>query len=149
MNNINLEIKNRESKKKNQLANGVGGSEQDLFRVIINKSSNVALESVVAKVGDGFDAGTITKSDIANYIFSNLEKFFTDNDTKAMRNLHFDDKKVLSVMLRGAEDSNALPEEIRKALREHYGIVDKERKRNSKTQSDLSTDKVVDKSTST
>jgi hypothetical protein len=101
------------------------------------------LESVVDRVADGFSAGAVTKSDVANYIFQNIQKFFLDSDLKNLRSQHFDDKKVLGTILRGESD---LPEDLKKAIRMHYGITDKDKKKNPKIAEDLSTGMSVDKS---
>lgn len=100
-----------------------------MFRVVISKESNEALESAVSRCAEGFDAGTFTKSDIANYIFQNVSKFFSDADVKNLRAAHFDEKKMLGSILRTDAD---LPEELRKAIRAHYGVDEKEKKKSSK-----------------
>lgn len=104
-------------------------SQGEVFRVVISKESNEALESAVSRCAEGFDAGEFTKSDIANYIFQNLNKFFSEADVKNLRVAHFDEKKMLGSILRTDAD---LPEELRKAIRAHYGVDDKEKKKSSK-----------------
>lgn len=104
-------------------------SQGEVFRVVISKESNEALESAVSRCAEGFDAGTFTKSDIANYIFQNVSKFFSDADVKNLRAAHFDEKKMLGSILRTDAD---LPEELRKAIRAHYGVDEKEKKKSSK-----------------
>lgn len=104
-------------------------SQGEVFRVVISKESNEALESAVSRCAEGFDAGEFTKSDIANYIFQNLSKFFSEADVKNLRVAHFDEKKMLGSILRTDAD---LPEELRKAIRAHYGVDDKEKKKSSK-----------------
>ncbi len=103
----------------------------EVFRVVISKESNDSLEVALSRCSDGFDSGTITKSDVANYVFQNLAKFFSDSDVKALRATHFDEKKVLGSILRNDDD---LPEELRKAIRAHFGIAthERDRKRPSK-----------------
>lgn len=113
----------------------------EVFRVVISKESNESLESALARCTDGFDTGSITKSDIANYVFQNLAKFFSDSDIKALRAVHFDEKKVLGSFLRNDAD---LPEELRKAIRLHYGISEKEKKKSSRTTVEISTEIDVD-----
>ena len=115
----------------------VGSSSQgEVFRVVISKESNEALESAVSRCAEGFDAGEFTKSDIANYIFQNVSKFFSETDVKNLRAAHFDEKKMLGSILRTDAD---LPEELRKAIRAHYGVDDKEKKKSSKKTDSLST----------
>ena len=125
---------------KNESANS---DSSGTFRVVIAKEANEALEELVTKVGVGFDAGTITKSDVANFVFQNLAKYLTGTDTKALRSLHFDDKKVLSNILRHEDE---LPEELKKAIRLHFGVNEKEKKKSTANALDLSTDPSVDKS---
>ena len=97
--------------------------------------SVTTLEAVVEKINSGFDGGLVTRSDIANYLFARLEQLVSDADIKAIRGLHFDEKKVLTSILRGQND---LPEEIKKALRAHCGIFEKEKKKISKQQAEIS-----------
>jgi hypothetical protein len=94
-------------------------SSGEVHRVVISKESNEALESVLKRCQEGFDAGTITKSDVANYYFKSLNKSISEADIKNLKATHFDEKKVLSSILR---DENDLPEELRKAIRSHYGV---------------------------
>ncbi|MGE3757575.1 MAG: hypothetical protein AB7H97_07460 [Pseudobdellovibrionaceae bacterium] len=103
----------------------------DVFRVVISKESNDSLEAVLGRCSEGFDSGTITKSDVANFVFQNLVKFFSDSDIKTHRAAHFDEKKVLGSILRNDDD---LPEDLRKAIRAHFGIAthERDRKRSSK-----------------
>ncbi|MBL7556427.1 MAG: hypothetical protein JNM24_11450 [Bdellovibrionaceae bacterium] len=103
----------------------------EVFRVVISKESNDSLEVALSRCSNGFDSGTITKSDVANYVFQNLAKFFSDSDVKSLRATHFDEKKVLGSILRNDDD---LPEELRKAIRAHFGIAahERDRKRSSK-----------------
>jgi|GEM_PF-2277414 len=116
---------------------GAPGSEeiQEQFRVVIIKEANDCLAEAATKVNRGFETGAVTRSDIANYVFTNLAKHFNETDVKALRALHFDDKKVLGSFLKSDE---ALPEEIRRALREHYGISEKEKKRTLRAAPELS-----------
>lgn len=120
-----------------------GSSQGEVFRVVISKESNEALESALGRCNGDFDSGAITKSDIANYIFQNMSKVFSETDVKNLRAVHFDEKKVLGSILRTNTD---LPEELRKAIRAHYGIPDKEKKRTSRAAVELSTEKAVDNS---
>lgn len=101
----------------------------EVFRVVISKESNESLEVVLNRCSDGFDSGTITKSDVANYVFQNLVKFFSESDVKALRAKHFDEKKVLGSILRSDDD---LPDEIRRALRLHFGFDDKDKKKSER-----------------
>lgn len=53
----------------------------------------------------------------------------------AIRATHFDEKKVLGSILRNDDD---LPDEIRKALRIHFGFDDKDKKKSSRKSDNFS-----------
>ena len=124
----------------------VGDTNQDQFRVVVSKEANASLEQFLEKVNEGLVAGEISRSDAADYILCNLTKLMSESDVKSLRNLHFDDRKVLAALLKKSSEDKELPEEIRRALREHYGIPDKERKRSARAHNELSTVKAVDNS---
>lgn len=108
---------------------------KEQFRVVITPEANAQLEKSVAKACQGFDGGAVTRTDIANYVFCNLAKLLSDADYKALRALHFDEKKVLSTILKSESE---LPEELRKALREHFGVGEPSKKRALRAMPDLS-----------
>lgn len=118
-------------------SNAPSTNANEVFRVVISKESNDSLEAVLSRCSEGFDSGSITKSDVANYVFQNLTKFFSDSDVKTLRAAHFDEKKVLGSILRNDDD---LPEDLRKAIRAHYGISEKEKKRSSRSTAEISTE---------
>lgn len=107
----------------------------EVYRVVISKESNDSLEVALSRCSDGFDSGAITKSDVANYVFQNLAKFFSDSDVKALRAAHFDEKKVLGSLLRNEDE---LPDDLRKAIRAHFGVAATERDRKRATKPSLS-----------
>lgn len=111
-------------------SNAPSANANEVFRVVISKESNDSLEAVLSRCSEGFDSGSITKSDVANYVFQNLTKLFSDSDVKALRAAHFDEKKVLGSILRNDDD---LPEDLRKAIRAHFGIASSERDRKRST----------------
>lgn len=139
MNLINSKDNNNREIKSSKTVN----ENQEQYRIVITKEANECLEVIAAKVNKGFEAGAVNRSDVAIYVFQNLSKLLNESDIKAMRSLHFDEKKVLGSILKSDED---LPEEIRRVLREHYGVTDKEKKRPVRSTQELSTDRNVDNS---
>jgi hypothetical protein len=114
---------------------------QEQYRVVISKEANWALEEVTRKVNLEFNAGLVTKSDVANYFLADFKKLISDSDVRAIRSLHFDEKKVLNSILKKEDE---LPEEIKRAIRDHYGLVESPKKRGPKAAPDLSTRPPVD-----
>lgn len=133
-----MKDKNKDSVSKDS---SIASENRDQFRVVVGPDANKNLEDLVLKVNLGFDGGSVTKSDVAAYIFQNLNKLISESDIKNIRSIHFDEKKVLGSLLRGEHD---LPEELRKAIRAHFGLNEKEKKRVARGASDLSTEKDVD-----
>jgi len=119
-------------------------SEEDQYRVVIHKESNDYLEELVRRTNDGFDGGEVTKSDVVNHLIANHAKSFSESDIKSLRQMHFDEKKVLRALLKKAGDDGDLPSEIKRVLREHLGISEASKRRLSKAHTELSTEKVVD-----
>lgn len=116
---------------------------QEQHRVVISREANEQLEKVVAQLCEGLDVNAISRSDLANYVFLNISKLLSLADFKALRAIHFDERKVLSSILKSAEE---LPEEIRKAIREHYGLVESAKKKSTRMATELSTEPSVDNS---
>lgn len=137
--NTNTEIESKSQKKRKS-------SEEEQYRVVISKEANEALEELTRKTNNGFLGGEVTKSDVANLIFLNSLKSFSENDVKTLRNLHFDEHKMLKALLRGANKESDLPDEIRKALREHYGLNEQSKRRSHRAPLEISTEKNVDNS---
>lgn len=130
-------------KNKNAALEAIPGTSEsrDQYRVVIGPDANKSLEEMVWKVNLGFDGGSVTKSDVANYIFLNLSKLISESDIRNIKSIHFDEKKVLGSLLRGEHD---LPEDLRKAIRAHFGLNEKEKKKAVRGASDLSTEGNVD-----
>lgn len=114
---------------------------KEQFRVVINREANEALEAFVTQVNAGGETTKITKSDLANYVFSHLEALLDGNAVTEIRAIYFDAKKALEGILKGATDGNDLPENFREALLKHCGIKATTRERRPKK---LSTSDAVD-----
>ena len=89
------------------------------FRVVIGKEANDRLEEVVKKVMEEGNLVNVTKCDLAEYVFLNLDRLLNDNDIKKIRSLHFDSMKALRQMSRKAKKKE-LSSETKMLLREYY-----------------------------
>ena len=89
------------------------------FRVVISKEANEKLEMEVEKILKECDSVKLSKSDLAEYVFLNLQKLLSDADMKKIINLHFDDSKVIKKIAKEIEGKQ-LDLETRKVLREYY-----------------------------
>ncbi len=125
---LNLKEKNKnQDKDKNEEQSKSGDSTQ--FRVVITKEANGELEKYLKKAGEGKEPIDLTKSDLANYVFCNLSKFLTEADLKTLRSLHFDERRVLQSLLKQSNEDGELPPELKRVIREFYGIGEKEKRR--------------------
>jgi len=120
-----------------------GARNQDQHRIVIAKEANHSIDQLVKNINSGFDAGAVSKSDVANYLLMNLSRLIVESDIRAIRAQHFDAKKVLATFLKSSEE---LPEEIQRVLKASCGILDTTKKRSTKGADDLSTFPSVDNS---
>lgn len=128
MKNENVEKKNEKSKTE------MGTGTQ--CRVVITKEANQELENLVEKIKEGNETVEITKSDAANYVFGNLNKILSEADIKALKNIYFDERKVLQNLLKQSQDGAELPLEIKKMVRDLYGLGEQSKRRNPKNSSE-------------
>lgn len=125
--------KNKEQKNTKDKTNN---TEAVQHRVVINKEANEELEKFVTKTCEGNDSIQLNKSDVANYVFLNLNKMLGESDIKALRNLHFDEKRVLQMLLKQFNEGTELPNEIKRMVRDYCGVTDKDKKRTTKNTPD-------------
>jgi hypothetical protein len=111
------------TKKEKDLRN-TKSENQEQYRVVINKEASECLEKMLAKVTEGFDAGSVNKSDVANWLIQNAASAFGDSDVKAIQKLHFDERKILGAILKDSKSENKIPESVKKAIREHFGLTE-------------------------
>jgi hypothetical protein len=131
MENKILELEKKDSEEKKTKLKSKRDREQDQYRVVINRDAQIGLEGAVRRVGENYEGGIIDRSGVANYVFMNLARLISETDIKAMRHLYFNETMVLNTLTRKALKDGNLPEDLKRALREHYGIIDRERKGSS------------------
>ena len=105
---------------------------KEQFRVVINREANEAIEAFLEKFSKDGDASKVTKSDLANYIFTSIESLISDTQIAEIRALYFDPKKALEGILKGAGSGEDLPEDLREALLKHCGIKPATKEKRSK-----------------
>ena len=128
MNDGNVGKKNENTKKEK--------NEGTQCRVVITKEANQELENLVDKIKEGNETVEITKSDVANYVFGNLNKVLSEADIKQLKNIYFDERKVLQNLLKQSQDGAELPLEIKKMVRDLYGLGEQSKRKNLKNSSE-------------
>jgi hypothetical protein len=137
----NQETEKQKPKTKIKIAKSGEMIEQAQFRVVMNADANAGLDEYVEILNTGFQGGKVTKSDIANYVFARLKGLLSDNDQKVIQNSCFDDKEALRSLAKG---ENELPESVKKAIREAYGLTEVQKKRPTKNFQEAIADKGQD-----
>ena len=120
---MNIVKKNEKDNKKQRKRS------KEQFRVVISKEANDSLEKILKLVNSDFNCGEINKSNVAEWILSNLNGTLEKSDIKKIQELYVDEKRMLQDLLKGSTtDGKDLPMEIRRALKEHYGFGTKTKK---------------------
>ena len=91
---------------------------------------------LVEKANDGFSSGEITKSDIVNFVFSNLKFALSESEIRELRSIHFDATSTLQSLLRSVRRGEELPEGFKNGVRELFNVPGKDRKRALKLESE-------------
>lgn len=124
-----------ESNKERETERKKGKSEnQEQYRIVVSKETSEALEKMLSKSITDFIAGEINKSDIANWIILNAVPTFNENDVKSIQKLHFDERKILGALLKDSKKENKIPEILRKAIRDFYGVSETPKRKSNNLQ---------------
>jgi len=135
-------MENSDTEMGKKLAKESKSEDQESYRVSVSKEANVILEEVLAKVNSGFFGGKVHKSDLANYVFMRLKDLIDDDDIQNIQSECFDDREALWKL---SKNDQEIPADLKKAIRQAYGLIQSPRKRSGKLNSELSTPKNVDK----
>jgi len=97
--------------------NAVG---QKQFRLVLGRKAIEALDGLVDVVNDGFRSGSVSRVQLAGYLFENAKRFLTKSELVRLRQAFFDERKALEHVIRESESTGKLPEEIRKILQSQF-----------------------------
>ncbi len=124
--NEEQKIQNTET---NKLKNEINNGTKDKHRVIISKEAKRALDEILTRANDGFDAGDISKSDVVEMLIFNASKYITDSEINELRVQHFDEVKVLAAILKGVAKGDQVPEALKVQLRNQYGLTESHKRK--------------------
>lgn len=100
-------------------------SVEEILKITVTKEAGEKLNTVLAKVNEGFEAGKITRQDIASWIVLRFEKSFGENEVQQIRKEFFSEKVLLETILKRVKSSGEVPEFLRDVLKKNWqGIVD-------------------------
>lgn len=95
-------------------------SEETLAKIAITKEADSALAEVMAKVSDGFDGARVIKQDVASHIILEFLKTFDDADIFNIRRHFFDTKAMLRAVLKKAEETGYIPDDVEELFRKKF-----------------------------
>ena len=82
---------------------------QTQFRVVVGKEASDSLDEAVSFVNDGFAAGSVSRTDLASYLFRNAKKYIGKGELERIRNEFFDERLALEKLVRGQEAGGKFP----------------------------------------
>ncbi len=105
----------QENKDKKESAN-----EQNIIRIFISKQSEVALNEITDAVNEGFDAGRVSRSDVANHMIMKFKNELSDPSIQLIRNEHFSLVTHMERLLKKIKNGEKVPQSIVDAISESY-----------------------------
>lgn len=103
----------------------ISASSEEIVKITVTKEAGEKLSSILAKVNEGFEAGRITRQDIASWILIRFEKSFGENEIQQIRKEFFSEKVLLETILKRVKSSGEFPEFLRDVLKKNWqGIAE-------------------------
>lgn len=85
---------------------------KELFRVVVSRDANEALEIVLSKVNAEWDAGKVTRPQLVSHILLRFQAKLSERDIQEIRSHHFDKVAYLESLLKRARETGQLPPEL-------------------------------------
>ncbi|UYL09866.1 hypothetical protein B9G69_004665 [Bdellovibrio sp. SKB1291214] len=90
--------------------------EELVTKITITKQAEEAVSQIVARVNEGFDAGRVTRQDVASWVLTRFNETCGDGDVHQIRAEFFNEIALLENILKKAKLSGSVPEELKLAL---------------------------------
>ena len=126
-----------EKEQKNELESSI--------KITITKEAGDILVAILGKANEGFEAGRITRQDLASFIVEKFNANFTEKDLMQLRQKHYDDESMFDAIHRKMRETGEIPDFIREALRKQFQGNDEPIKKNKKSLKDNINDVVSEK----
>lgn len=107
-------------------------NEEALAKIAISKEADSALVEIIAKVSDGFDGARVVKQDVASHIILEFFKNYDDTDIFSIRKLFFDTKAMLRAVLKKAEETGYIPDDVEELFRKKFESTAQSAKKSKK-----------------
>lgn len=142
-----VEIKNKNTGTGTGTGMGSGGTAdqkaEEILRISISRTAEEALTAMVERVNDGFEAGKVNRTQIANWVLIQAREALTDAQIKDIRAEHLDEFAFFESLMRKAKKSGKIPSELRSFMNKQLGLDDTPKKRKKILQDDVRNDDVT------
>jgi len=126
MNNLNIKEEGEKTGSGSETGTGTGpgtGAEE-LFRINISKVAEDSLGKVLRRVNDGFEAGKVTRHELASWMLSRFSEVIADEQIREVRAEFFDEIALLEAILKKAKKSGTVSPDVKMLLQKHIGLDD-------------------------
>ncbi len=103
--------------------NGEQEKSDEWYRLTVMREAGEAVRSMAEKVNNGFDAGQVTRAQVASWALVKQAKNLTSDDIKQIRTEYFDEIAMLDSLLRRAKQTGSLAPEIKALLQAQLEIA--------------------------
>lgn len=107
-----MEQENKDKKESN--------NEQNNIRIFITKQSESVLNDITDAVNEGFEAGRVSRSDVANHIIMKFKGDLNESSIQLIRNEHFSLVTHMERLLKKIKNGEKVPQSIVDAISESY-----------------------------
>jgi len=123
---------NKELKKSKNEHEKQKTEQENYIKITVTKEAGEILQMILGKANEGFEAGRISRQDLASFIIEKFHSNFVDKDLMQLRQKHYDDESMLDAIHRKMRETGEIPDFIRDALRKQFQGSDESTKRNRK-----------------
>ncbi len=113
-------MEEKELKTKNKEEN----QKENIIRIFISREAEAMLSAITEDVNRDFEAGRVTRSEVANYILFKFKRDLTENDLQLIRAEHFSVVIQMEAILKKIKNGENVPQNVMDAITESYlGLV--------------------------
>ena len=95
---------------------------ENIVKITVTKEAGNRLNEILAKVNEGFDAGKVTRQDVASWMIERFEKSLSENEIQTIRKEFFSETVLLESILKKAKSTGDVPEFLRDALKKQWAL---------------------------
>jgi hypothetical protein len=107
--------------------------QENNIKITVTKEAGEILEDLVRKANEGFEAGRISRQDLASFIVERFKATLEEKDLIQLRHLHYDDAAMLQAIAKKMRETGEMPDFIRDAMRKQFQVPDEGVKRSKKS----------------